>query len=97
MNWFQKKLFGFILGQIHKRLKMRGWISAVSGLSMIASGVGMILSGLAGDTLDASLIENGWGAILAGGTVLGLGRKFDRITDRLEAGLIEEQKRRLLE
>jgi len=84
MNWIQKKVLGFFAGQIHKRLKMKGWVTATTGLSMIASGVGMVLSGFAGDDFRQDLVESGFGAIVAGATILGLGRKVDRITDALE-------------
>ena len=97
MNWFTKQIFGFLAEQIHKRLKMRGWISAVSGLSLIASGIGMVLSGFSGDQVNTALIEQGYYAMAGGGAVLGLARKFDRITDRLEAKLTPEETRRLLQ
>jgi len=51
------------------------WIAVIGG---IATGIGMIATGLLSDPIDVALIGKGWVAILAALALLGIGHKIEK-------------------
>jgi len=57
---------------------MTGWKTWVAAIGLIASGVGMIATGFVADPMDFELIVAGWGSIMAGLALVGIGHKIEK-------------------
>ena len=57
---------------------MTGWKTWTAAIGLIASGVGMILTGFASDPINFELIAAGWGSIMAGLALVGIGHKIEK-------------------
>jgi hypothetical protein len=57
---------------------MTGWKTWAAAIGFIASGVGMIATGLATDPINFELIAAGWAAIMAGLALVGIGHKIEK-------------------
>ncbi len=61
-----------------KEAGMTGWKTKLAGIGMIVTGLGIVISGLVGDSFDFAKVKEGAQLILAGLAVLGLGHKIDK-------------------
>jgi hypothetical protein len=59
-------------------LQMTGWKTWAAGIASMCSGVGLIITGILADPLDANMIAEGWGLVIAGLAIVGIGHKIEK-------------------
>jgi len=81
MTWLSQLVLGFVGRKVRGQLEKRNWVTKTGGVSLIFSGLAMITSGLAGDSLDVDLIVQGIAVIGGGVTALGARRAIQEAKD----------------
>jgi hypothetical protein len=57
---------------------MGGWKTWVAAIGLIASGIGMIATGFVAEPMNFDMIVAGWGSIMAGLALVGIGHKLEK-------------------
>ena len=57
---------------------MKGWKTKASGIAGILGGIVTILNAVTGEAFSLEQIQIGWGMIVAGGAVIGIGHKIEK-------------------
>jgi hypothetical protein len=57
---------------------MTGWKSKLGGAGMIATGIGMVISGLLAQPMDGDMVFKGFAMVGGGITAIGIAHKIEK-------------------
>lgn len=78
MNWIEEQIAKLALKRARRQLEMTGWKTKAAGVGAIASGVGLVIAGVVGETFNFDTVKQGVAAIIAGLSILGIGHKIEK-------------------
>lgn len=82
MNWYERIVAKQIFNRIVKEVQMNGWVTKLTAVASILSGLALGVNAVAHGQWDS--MDKAWQLILFGGAAFGIGRKIDRNTEAVK-------------
>ena len=82
LNWYERIIAKQIFNRIVKEAQMNGWVTKLTAVASILSGLALGVNAVAHGKWDD--VDKAWQLILFGGSIFGIGRKIDKNTTAVQ-------------